>query len=228
MTVAVGVNVVQIYTPSPHPKNPHNLIGETWRSPPLKIAFNQIISFGGYWVELYILGHVRSVSTITRNVLESWKANAVVICCKCSLGYLRMCFSFFQDLEVQLEAVNCPWITAGVEYTLHIVFSLWCLCLCSSWGFPVLQKFEGVEIENQSSALRLLRVGRSCKWISLVTLTWAHDDSETESIHRSQCSLGSGSPAVDQLRCGYLLPQRSWMCLGHETETTHEESPPKK
>lgn len=39
---------------------------------------------------------------------------------------------------------------------------------------------------------------------------------------------GNGDAAVDQLRCGYLLPQRSWIRLGHETMTTHEESPPKK
>lgn len=72
-------------------------------------------------------------------------------------------------MEVQLEAVNCPWVTERVEYTLCVVLSLWCLCLGSSWGFPLLQKWERVEMENQSSALRLLGFGKSCKWMSLVT-----------------------------------------------------------
>lgn len=117
-----------------------------------------------------------------------------------------ICFSFFQDLEVQLEAVDCPWITARVEHTLGVVLSLWCPCLGSSWGFPLLQKWEGVEMENQSSALRLLRVVRSCKWekLSNVDLRWM-TQSEAEPI-RGECSLGNGNAAVDQLRCGYLLP----------------------
>lgn len=163
-----------------------------------------------------------------------WKAGRLMqwMCCKCSLGLLGLIyFSFFQDLEVQLEAVNCPWITARVEHTLHVVFSLWCLCLCSSWGFPLLQRCEGVEMENQSSALRLLRVGRSCKLISLVTLTWtgwlrgwvhSQDTMSIVSIVRSE------DAAVDQLKCGYLMPQRSWIYLGYKTKITHVESPPKK
>lgn len=140
-------------------------------------------------------------------------------------------FSFFQDLEVQLEVVNCPWITATVEYTLQVVFSLWCLCLRSSWGFPLLQRCEGVEMNNQRSDLRLLRVGRSCKWIRLVTLTWtgwlrgwvhSWDTMSIVSIVRSE------DAAVDQLRCGYLMTQRSWICLEMKTKITYEESPPKK
>lgn len=115
--------------------------------------------------------------TIIRNVSESLKASAL----HPLPVFLRtlenvIYFVFFQDLEIQSEAVNCPWMIARVEYILCGVLLLWCQdcnCLGSSWGFPLSQKWEGVEmvIEDQSSALRPLRVGRSCKCLSLAAST---------------------------------------------------------
>lgn len=50
--------------------------------------------------------------------------SSVFLRCLENVIYFGVVFFFFQDLEIQSEAINYPWIIARIEYTLCGVLSL--------------------------------------------------------------------------------------------------------
>lgn len=134
------------------------------------------------WIDWIICWSPCQLSApVIRNVFESLKASAL-----CPSGV------FHRTLRNVID-FGCFWRPGNavrgsklsLDYCKGRIYFMWCNVMIpvaselqlpwSFLAFPTFAEVERVEVmmEHPSSALRLLRIGRCCKWPRLAASTWA-------------------------------------------------------